>query len=1201
MIRRYLCAGALISAILLGCIAAAAAYEMSEPFYTLTEDYVSPHIAWAKPYASGKIRALFVVPRGTAREVIEVAERLDLDYDYVMTLSDTELGWTSSSSHYALAEGISREDMIAELREKLAGDYDVIITGHINWNMFPLDLLYTMMEKVHNGTGLVHSYSAIGRNDIMNRVFAKPEVEAPFVTAGVPWQALPVWGELGIDSVVETRQFHDGRMVLLNHGPNKPRFLFLTPTPAADDTSYRELHYEYYQSLALKAILWAARREPPVTIEEIGVGGETIARAELPRTALTATLSGATGGLTALLRVQDEDKRLFAEEQKPVSGSEVSFALPTVPAGNYFADLSLRSEHGVENWGSAAFAVTSTPGIASLTLDNPQAMPGEVVTAAVGISGRVAGGSELELTATDNLGRVIARKFQALGAGQTEASVPFRVSNPLALSADVTVRLMAGGAEVDHETAWLYTPINRTRGSFVHAVWSADANGNEFTRRLMLRQMQAMGVQMFTNSSINPERNAWSARNNFDTIPYSTRYSYSDSDLVRKPCLTDPAFLETHLEKLRTDAEGLGPYRPRAYTLGDECFLARGQVDVCFSESCVADLREWLRGEYDSIADLNASWGTNYASFEEAEPITQADAREADQPARWVDHRRHMEFVYARMMGRAREAIREADPDAEVGFDGPFDTSSFSGNDWWQLMQNFDMCTLYWRPEEWEPVRSFADDDDLLGVWYGGYFEHRNEDAERLWPWRAILNGYNSVWWYAVYHGLSTCPMDAVTPSMTVYDPFRWASEEIAELQAGSANALMAAERLNDGIAVHYSQPSLHVSSWDPTWGRLDRIWVQTYRLLEDMGLQYDCYAYAQLEERGIDPEQYPVFLMPASRAVSPAEAQAIRDYVNAGGTVIADVAPGTHDQHGKPVSPGMLDDLFGITRAEGEPQLTGQTGEVTALLRHRIELPDLDVDPQVQANGATALGEAGGAPIVLVNEVGQGRAILLNYGFPAADRARLEPAALAHWEVLRALMAMADVTPPVSVTADDEPLRALEMVRYADGPAQYVGFLKWRTGQEEPARAATVDAREAMHTWDMRTGEYLGNVREWQSEFVPSRGMLFGRLPYMVNGVSVAITRGTQEANEREQQLIVAASIKIDADTDAPGRQWVNVRVTGPDGVERKHYARNVSVTGGVATTYVPMALNDAPGKWTIEARDAISGQTGRASFDAG
>lgn len=1202
MLNRYLCAGALSALILMGCITALPAYQMTEPFYTLTEDYVSPHIPWAKPYASGKIRALFVVPRGTAREIIEVAQRLDLDYEYVMTLSDTELGWTATSSHYALAEGISREEMIAELREKLAQDYDVIITGHINWEMFPLELLYTMMEKVHGGTGLVHSYSALGRNDIINRVFAKPEIEAPFVTSGVPWEALPVWRDLGIETVLETRQFNNGRMALLNHGPNKPRFLFLTPKPDDTDWSWRELHYEYYQSLALKAILWAARREPPVMIDSIGVGGATIARAGLPQSALRATLSGTTAGLTAHLRVQDEDRRIFAEERAPVTGAEVSFALPMVPAGTYFADLSLRSEHGVENWGSVAFAVTSDPSIASVTLEPAHAMPGEDVSVNVALAGgRLPAGHSLVVEATDNLGRVIARKYADLGAGQTEARVPFRVSNPIALSADVTVRLMAGGAELDHETAWLYTPINLTRGKFAHAVWTADRNCNEFVRRLMYRQLHEMGVQMFTNSNLDPEINAWSARNNFDTIPYSTRYSYSGSELVRNPCLTDPGFLGPHIEKLQTDTAGLAPYRPRAYTLGDECFLARGQTDVCFSETCTADLREWLQDEYESIEALNASWGTDYASFEEAEPITLADAKAADQPARWVDHRRHMEFVYARMMDRARTAIRSSDPDAEVGFDGPFDTSSFSGNDWWRLMSVFDICNLYWRPEEWEAVRSFADDDDLLGVWYGGYFEHRNEDSARLWPWRAILNGYNSMWWYAVYHGLSTCPMDAMTPSMTVYDCFRWASEEIAELQAGSAKALMESERLHDGIATHYSQSSLHVSTFDPTWGRLDRIWLQTYRLLEDMGFQYDCYAYAQLEEQGLDPEEYPVFLMPASRAVSPAEAAALRAYVNAGGTVIADVAPGTHDEHGKPQSPGMLDDLFGITRVEGEAQVTGQTGEVTALLRQPIELPDLDVDGQVRADGAQALGQAGEVPIVLVNEVGQGRAVLLNYGFPAADRARLEPEALDHWRVLRALLAMADVTPPVSVTVGEEPMRALEVVRHADGPAQYIGFLKWRTSPDEPTRTATVATREQMHTWDMRTGEYLGNVNEWQSAFVPSRGKLLGRLPYMVNGVSVAITRGTQEANERESRLIIAASIKIDAATDTPARQWVNVRVTGPDGAERRHYARNVPVTGGVATTYIPMALNDPAGTWTVEARDTISGKTGRAIFANG
>ncbi|MGD9495714.1 MAG: beta-galactosidase [Armatimonadota bacterium] len=1178
----------------------AAAYTIEPDFYTLTEEYVSPHIAWAKPFGGGKIRALFIVPRGTAREVIEIAQRLDLDYRVVMTLSDTELGWTSASSHYALAEGISQEEMVAQLREVLAGEYDVIVTGRLNWDIFPREQLYEVMLKVREGTGLVHSYQRFGRNKYVDLLFAKPGVQDDFVAMGVPWQALPVWRELGIDRVLELRQFGAGRMALLDHGPSLPRFMFLTPKPDDTDWSYRELHYEYYQSLAARAIIWAARKEPAVRFTSIGVGADTIDRAELPNALLTAKLASPAPGLTAHILIQDEDKRVALEEDVTVTGDTVSVGLPTVPAGRYFADVSLRNAAGVVNWASTAFTVTSEPAIAALTLDITHAQPGETVTAQVSLSGGAPADTSLVIEAIDNLGRVMARKYAALAAGETDVDVAFRVSNPIALSADVLATLQVGGEVVDRESAWLYTPIQRTRGRFAHAVWSADSNCNEFVRRIMLRQLHACGVDMMTNSSRSAEIQAWSARNNFDTIPYATRYSYSGSDLVRKPCLTDPQYLTTELGNLQELGAALGPFRPRAYTLGDECFLS-SSADVCFSETCTADLRRWLQGEYETVQELNASWGTNYASFDEAEPITLADAREAAQPARWVDHRRHMEFVYARMMERARAAIQSADPRAEVGFDGPFATTSVSGNDWWRLMQVFDMCNLYERPEEWEPMRSFAKPGALLGVWYGGYFQYRNEDSERLWPWRALLNGMNSMWWYAVYHGLTTCPMDALTPSMTIYPSFRWASEEIAELRGGPAQALMNARRLHDGIAVHYSQSSVHAATWSPEFGPLDHTWLATYHTLEDMGLQYDCYAVAQLEQQGLDPAQYPVLVMPHSQAISPAEARAIRAYVQAGGTVIADVQPGVCDHHGKPASPGLLDELFGIERVDGAGVLSAVEGVIDGLSAEPGRLTELDVDGNVRPLGATAMGAAGEVPLVLINQTGAGRTVLLNYSFGSIDRQRMEAEALEHWRVLRELLAMAGVAPQVSVTAGGEPLRMLETVRYADGPVQYLGFVKYRTGAEEPTVTARIATGERMHTWDVRSGEYLGEVDAWDARFTPSRGKLFARTPYRVDALRLSLQKGAVEANEREQFAVVACQMRLQVSGTTPGRHWVNVRVFGPDGDERRHYARNVALVGETGVTYIPMALNDPAGTWRVVARDVISGATAEGSFELG
>ena len=47
---------------------------------------VTPHSSpWAKPLPGKRLRVLFIVPRWNARQVVEVAQRLDMDYRVLMT------------------------------------------------------------------------------------------------------------------------------------------------------------------------------------------------------------------------------------------------------------------------------------------------------------------------------------------------------------------------------------------------------------------------------------------------------------------------------------------------------------------------------------------------------------------------------------------------------------------------------------------------------------------------------------------------------------------------------------------------------------------------------------------------------------------------------------------------------------------------------------------------------------------------------------------------------------------------------------------------------------------------------------------------------------------------------------------------------------------------------------------------------------
>jgi hypothetical protein len=52
------------------------------------------------------------------------------------------------------------------------------------------------------------------------------------------------------------------------------------------------------------------------------------------------------------------------------------------------------------------------------------------------------------------------------------------------------------------------------------------------------------------------------------------------------------------------------------------------------------------------------------------------------------------------------------------------------------------------------------------------------------------------------------------------------------------------------------------------------------------------------------------------------------------------------------------------------------------------------------------------------------------------------------------------------------------------------------------------------------------------------------------------------------------------------------HIEVLGPDGKAVFQYSGNVLAPEGTAEKVLPFALNDPPGRWTIEAKDLLSGK---------
>jgi len=145
-------------------------------FFEPCEDVVTPHIAWAKPYSGAPPKVLFITHRNAMREIVEIAQRLSLDYAVFAAEKPDQFGETGIGvdCSWRLIQGNSAEELAESLRGKLAADYDVIVVGNFKWDELPLDCRYLILKKVKEGAGLVGAIPK-GRGEYLGHLLKSSE------------------------------------------------------------------------------------------------------------------------------------------------------------------------------------------------------------------------------------------------------------------------------------------------------------------------------------------------------------------------------------------------------------------------------------------------------------------------------------------------------------------------------------------------------------------------------------------------------------------------------------------------------------------------------------------------------------------------------------------------------------------------------------------------------------------------------------------------------------------------------------------------------------------------------------------------------------------------------------------------------------------------------------------------------------------
>ncbi len=1208
-----------------------------ELFHRLSRNVVSPHIAWARPFAGRKLRAVVIGPRWGQRETVELMERFEIDCTPVCLQSDTEVYCEGRHWGHEQVKSIWKEAVLKELADALAGPLDVIVLGRVPARKFPAEVLEAIKTRVQAGAGLVylwpdHQGHAAFLNVVREGLGEEPRSSAPdasgeglepldslatmppglrFLTTGVPLEALPGLRVADrakeIPKLVTVRKVGKGRAVCVAYRGGGD---LLTPTADVD------LHYEYYQSFVIKALLVAAGVEPAAVFERfpprvaggefafaVRNGGDAVevvvtlsVRSPDPLFQLPSVPTAAAGvaqTAAALMPVHREERKLRCAH----GSTTVRFALPELPAGEYFADVELATAAGKVNWATTIMRAESPVAISELLL-SPQAVDlagGEQqVKASAALTAPAHEGTSLHFALLDNFDRLLSERSVAVEPGAKACEAALAVSCARSTLLKVRVELRMGGKPKSIKTAFA-TATNRGWGDFTFFAWGGVGQG--YVARQQARILAGLGIDAFRGGTSLAALQVADVR----CVPDLWRFGSPVENKTLKPCYSDPTFRKELADGIRQAAAKHVPFDAYGFLCGDEWGYMQTNTphDACWSPSCIARFRAYLKTQYGTVANLNEQWGTVYAAFDAVEPITIKEMKEAAKEtrnySRLIDQWVCNFGTFADAFRFVGDSVRQVAPRQRFGYSTPLWNWWYRGYNWPAIVPQCGFASPYgpWGDmTHSESARSFAAPGTLLSMHYGSYVTPslNDEGHFRMVPYVILFNGFGNAFWYTTWGNEG-----GVSPWLDPYPCLARSSEEVARIKAGLGRLLLGAKRETDAIAIHYSMPSyifsFLVSGPHVPW-RINSLAA----VLEELGYQYQFVSDAQVVDGAL--EGYKALVLPVSQCIGDAEAAKIRQFVEGGGLAIADVRPGIADEHGKVGGRRAIAELFGLkwdaTLAPLVKRDVEFSGTCGGLAFRGTVAKGLDVDPSVSLAGAEAALRTNGVPLVTHQRAGKGAAVCLN--FPAGDLG-----GNLH-NLLGTLLSAHNVRPAVTIRGLDGGLSpgawllGFELSRFTDGAATYLGLTRRRLFAPSDDMPGTValDLGGHGHVYDVLGGRYLGRLARLDVVIGPSQAKLFAVLPHRVDALHIKLD---SEDGTRGQTL--RGTVRVLGGESGACRHVIHLTVTRPGGQVVRYLTVNLDAPKGVAQFAIPLCLNEPPGAWALTCTDTATKASASVAFD--
>lgn len=1136
--------------------------------------FVSPHEKWAKPYAGGTTRMLFVYRNHVLVHLREILQRGDFEFSLLATTYDRPY------------------EQMSEIPLRIKSFLpDVIFFTAFDWKTsFPPGILEIVKNWVYRGGGLVVDANLSSEASLPLLEFVKEgkEIKSPGFLSGSPF-ALP---ELKLYEVGK------GRIVIIKGGTfSKGDMLPIGqwyPNPWMPG-------WEYNYPYLISAIYWAAHREMQVRFGSANLENDSFN--------ITCSSEKPTGKkINVKIEIRNQYYQLYRTRQESIvlSNPETNINIAKISdlqeGISVFKVLASDEKGKILGWTSGKIEKPVTI-MADISCDhkNNAYFKNEPVVLNVSIKPKDPDAKDIEgtLTIVDAWDRTVW-KCESIRS-DTAILIP-DMDLVLDIWHQIILKIYRNGKLVSEkrQLLFIFQEKNPPEDDFSVGCWG-HPYGNPSGAVVSTRSAVENGIDYFYSYGGEIARDhVYRNHGHIYGPPKVSENLFTSSRFKSRDPLTlkmEPSLYPSKEEWEKTKTDVINKATDFGKNLGANVMMLDDERDLKgdydWSETTLVHFSEWLKKEYGTISELNKVWNRNYISFNDVLPERKENLKE-DNLAPYIDFRRYIGWIVEEFYLRQPSLwVKQANPYGAVGMHGIYTTSSSRP---WDMSKVIPLLSITGRYngvlEEW--FRGMG--KNCIHGQYTGYDMGEKLTYEnRITPWKNLFHGSR---WILYYQMRNLIAPGGVFQSIINYDGtvreiyralYR---EELKEIKEGIGKLVLNSKFLDDGIIFTYSHTSCllnrHTSSY-----------FAAKTLVQDIGYQHDLISYSQLETFQIPADARVLFLSDCI-SMSLGEIESIKKFVSSGGIVIADAQTAIYDQHGVKYKILPLDDVFGIDRSEMR-----YSPEKKIIISGNEKLEVWVSESGIKLSSGVSLWKTqNGDPVAIVNSYGKGKAIYLNihlspycsiFGSGAAGEIVVEqPGAkeieASYQKIFRKIFEeICHLQPRVRVLPQSN-CKEIFLFAKKFEKSLLLGILP-SPGIKDSA-GISILMQDAKFVYDVREKKFLGSGKKVDCVIKSGKASLLALLPYKVEKITLNGPKICYQGN------VVNFSGRIFTSTGFADSHTLRVRVFDGKGREIPFWAHSINAECCSFNFAVPVDLTMEQGTYKIVVTDVMTGTSASKFF---